>query len=88
MSLSYIHLESCLLGSRISKQRRYFNNKKRLEFSYVSMGEGSGLAISVARVTALVQVRFLAWQLVNAMGAAKKRKRKKKKKRKSDCFKS
>ena len=56
MSLSYIHLESCLLGSRISKQRRYFNNKKRLEFSYVSMGEGSGLAISVARVIAHGQV--------------------------------
>ena len=52
------------------------------------MGSGSCIAIAVAWVTAVAEVRYLAWELPRATGLAKKKKEKKKgKKEKRSVYK-
>ena len=42
-----------------------------LEFPGGSAGQGSSIVTAVALVTAVMQVQFLAWELLHALGTAK-----------------
>ena len=58
------------MGMTVSCRMANFKNKSR-EFPGGSVGQGSSIIAAVALVTAVAQVRPMAWELLYARGIAK-----------------